>query len=126
MSRQRRVQHLAPAASGERQQPDRGDGLGPLRSSLASRVRPSRANSSVSRKRATSFLGFFAMPRQGLAVALAQAPLLGPEHHGAQYLEGAIGRAGLVPARRVEPRGRVLGADVVDRQLAKRRAGCGT
>ena len=36
------------------------------RASLASSARPSRASSSVSRKRATCFLGFLAMPRQGL------------------------------------------------------------
>ena len=63
----------------------------------------------------TWFLGFFAMPRQGL-LSRAQAPFLGPEHHRAQNLEGAVGRARLVLARRVEPRGHVLRADAVERR----------
>ena len=84
--------------------------------SRASSARPSRVSSPASRNRATWFLGFFAIPRQGL-LSRAQAPFLGPEHHRAQNLEGAVGRARLVLARRVEPRGHVLRADAVERHL---------
>ena len=33
------------------------------------------------------------MPKTGVAAVLAQAPLLGPEHHRAENLEGAISHA---------------------------------
>ena len=56
----------------------------------------------------------------GVGAALAKSPFLGAEHHRPQYLEGAVGRAGLVPARRVEPRRHVLRADAVERHLAER------
>ena len=56
----------------------------------------------------------------GVGVPFAQAPLLGPEHHRTQYLEGAVGRAGLVPAGRVEPGGHILRTDAVEQHPAER------
>ena len=54
-----------------------------------------------------------------VGVPLAQVPFLGPEHHRAQEFPRAVGRAGLVPARRVESRGHVLGADGIERHPAE-------
>ena len=55
-----------------------------------------------------------ALREAGVGVPFAQAPFLGPKHHRAQDFECAVGHARSVPAHRVEPRGHVLGADVVD------------
>ena len=56
----------------------------------------------------------------GVGATLAQSPLLGPEHHRAQYLQGAVGCAGLFPVRRVEPRGHILRTDAFERHPAER------
>ncbi len=58
------IEHFAAAAAGERQQPDRGDGLGPA--CLVRQRAPEPCQVSVSRNRASFFLGFHAIPRQGL------------------------------------------------------------
>ena len=63
---------------------------------------------------------FFRDAEAGVGAALASASLLGAEHHGAQDLKGAGGRAGHVPVGGVEPRGHVGGGDAVERHLAER------
>ena len=112
------IEHFAAPASGEGQQPDCGDGLGPARLVGVERapepgqfVRVQEPGNVVPRVLGDA--------ETGVGVPFAQSPLLGPEHHRAQYLEGAVGRAGLVPARCVEPRGHVLGADAVERHPAE-------
>ena len=112
------IEHFAAAASGERQQPDRGDGLGPFR--LAGVERASEPGQLVLVEEPRDMVARVLRDAEAwVGAALAQSPLLGPEHHRAQYLEGAVGRAGLVPARGVEPRGHVLGADAVERHPAE-------
>ena len=60
------IEYFAAAAPSERQQPDRGDGLGPF--GLAGVERAAKTGQLVRiENRATLFLGFLAMPRQGLA-----------------------------------------------------------
>ena len=54
----------------------------------------------------------------GIGAQLAEAVFLGPEHHGTEDFEGAVGRAGPVFAHRVE-RGHVLGTDALHRHLAE-------
>ena len=51
----------------------------------------------------------------GVGVVLAQSPLLGLEHHCAQYHESVAGCDGLVPAYYVELRGYVFRNDAVER-----------
>ena len=113
------IEHFASAAAGERQQQDRGDGLGP--SGLVGVERASEPRQLVRVEQPGNAVPRVVLDAEtGVVVALAQAPLLGPEHHRAQYLEGAVGSAGPVLAGRVETRGHVLGADAVERHLAER------
>ena len=112
------IEHFAPAASSERQQPDDGDGLGPLGLAVVERAPEPRQLVGIEEP---GDVALWVLPDAdtGVGAALAEAAFLGPEHHRAQYLQGAVGRAGLVPARRVEPRGHVLGADLIDRHFAE-------
>ena len=114
-----KIQHFAAPASGEREQPDRGDGLGPARFVRVERapepgqlVHVEEAGDMVAR--------ILRDAETGVGAGLAQSPLLGPVHHRAQYLEGAVGGAGPVAAGGVEPLSHVRRADAVERHFAER------
>ena len=61
-----KIEHFAPSTSGERQYADRGDLLGPASLAGFKGTAQPRQLVSVSRNRATWFLGFLRMPRHGL------------------------------------------------------------
>ena len=112
------IEHLAAAAPGERQQPDRGNRHGP--SGLAGVERAAAPGQLVGVEEPGDVVPRVSGDAEtGVGAALAQAPFLGPEHHRMQDFEGAVGRAGLVPAHRVEPRGHVHGADALQRHPAE-------
>ena len=112
------IEDFAAAASGERQQPDRGGGIGPA-VLVGVECAPEPGQLAGVEEAGDLLPRVLRDAETGIAVALAQAPLLGPEQYRAQDLESAVGRAGPVPARAAEPRGHVLGADGVERHRAE-------
>ena len=108
-----KIEHFAAPASGERQQADRGDGFGPFRlAGVEGAAQPVEFVGVEEPRHLAARVP--ADAEAGIGVAGAPSPFLGLEHHRAQYLQGAVRRAGPVPARGVEPRGDFDRADLVD------------
>ena len=85
------IEHFAAAATGERQQPDRGDGLGPF--GVAGVERAPEPGQLVRVEESGDALRRVPLDAEtGVAVAGPQAPFLRPEHNRAQYLERAVGQ----------------------------------
>ena len=112
-----KIQNFATAASGEGQQPDRGDRFRPAGFVLVERAPEPRQLVSVKEPR-DLFPRVFRNAETGVAAALTQSPFLGPEQHCAQYLEGAVGRAGPL-AHGGEPVLHVLHRDRVHGHVAE-------
>ena len=87
------IEHFASAASGERQQPDRINRLGPLGLAGFERATGPRQFTRVEEP-GDAAPRILPDAETGVGVAFAQSPLLGPEQHRAQYLQGAIDRNG--------------------------------
>ena len=112
------VEHFAAPTPGERQQADGGNRLGPLALVGVERAAEPFEVAGVEEARD----GLARVPGDAEArvgAGRAPAPFLGAEHHGAQNLEGSVGRAGPIPAGSVEPGGNILGADAINRHPAE-------
>ena len=106
-------QDFAAAATGESEQADGGDGLGPSGLMPVEFVRVEEAGDLVPEVLADA--------ETGIGAARAPAPLLGVEHHRAPDLERPVGRAGALAAGSIEPGGHVLAADPVQGHAAEGR-----